>query len=68
MLKLVCVFSLVEGFFCQTTTSEERDLVGQGIEDDSFLVDDTAGHYFSLSSQESEEDTARYIYYYYTFM
>lgn len=61
MFMLFCVFSLVEGFFCQTTTSEERDLAGQPIEEDTFLVDDTAGHFLSFSSQESDEDNARYV-------
>ncbi|KAJ7363262.1 hypothetical protein OS493_011544 [Desmophyllum pertusum] len=61
----------VEGFFCQTTTSEERDLkwgvagpsemVGKRVEEDSFQVDDSPGHYFSFSSQESEEDIASKI-------
>ena len=55
------VKSLAEGFFCQTTTSEERDLVGKGAEKDSFLLDDSAGHYLSRSSQESEEDITRYV-------
>ncbi|XP_078369524.1 uncharacterized protein LOC144653411 isoform X2 [Oculina patagonica] len=50
----------VEGFFCQTTTSEERDLAGRPIEEDTFVVDDTAGHFLSFSSQESDEDNARY--------
>ena len=71
MFILFCVCSLVEGFFCQTTTSEERDLkwgvagpsemVGKRVEEDSFQVDDSPGHYFSFSSQESEEDIARYV-------
>lgn len=55
------LWSLVEGFFCQTTTSEERDLAGQGREEDSFLIDHTAPQFFSHSSQESEEDNARYV-------
>lgn len=55
------VLSSVEGFFCQTTTSEERDLVGQGVEKDPLLIDDSAGHYLSRSSQESEEDITRCV-------
>lgn len=55
------VLSLAEGFFCQTTTSEERDLVSQRVEKDPFLLDDSVGHYLSRSSQESEEDITRYV-------
>ena len=71
--KWFCVCVIVEGFFCQTTTSEERDLgwgalgqtelVGQGVEKNSFTVDDNAAHYFSQSAHESEEDFARYVSY-----
>ena len=60
-IYVVSVLSLVEGFFCQTTTSEERDLAGQGREEDSFLIDHTAPQFFSHSSQESEEDNERYV-------
>ena len=55
------LLSLAEGFFCQTTTSEERDLAIQGVEIDPFLLDDSAGHYLSRSSQDSDEDIARYV-------
>lgn len=54
---------LAEGFFCQTTTSEERDLVSQGVEKDPFLLDDSFDHYLSRSSQESEEDITRYVHF-----
>jgi len=65
------VFSLVEeGFFCQTTTSEERDfkraLVGQsedldeGLERDSYLMEDTVDQCYPLSPHETEDETSRY--------
>lgn len=47
-----------EGFFCQTTTSEERDLLEKGVEEKAYLTDD---RYYSASSHESGEKS-RYVY------
>ena len=62
--------SLVEGFFCQTTTSEERDLsralsgqsevLDEDVAEKSYLMDDAADRYYSRSSHGSESDTVRY--------
>lgn len=65
------LFSLVkEGFFCQTTTSEERDLsralagqsevLDEDVAEKSYVGDDVVDRYYSRSSQGSEDDTTRY--------
>ena len=52
-------FSAEEGFFCQTTTSEERDLkqaladqsevLNEDRSETSYLIDDTVDRYHALS-------------------
>lgn len=59
------LFLVEEGFFCQTTTSEERDftraVAGEtDVLDEDGEIDTSVDHYYSMSSQESEEDTFRY--------
>ena len=59
LLLIIITFALVEeGFFCQTTTSEERDLLEKGVEETAYLTDD---RYYPMSSHESGEKS-RYVY------
>lgn len=70
-LSFVVFCFLVEGFFCQTTTSEERDLglgslgptelVVPRVHKESLSLDDSTGHYISQSAHESDEDIARFV-------
>ncbi|XP_029195174.2 LOW QUALITY PROTEIN: uncharacterized protein LOC114960864 [Acropora millepora] len=60
-----------DGFFCQTTTSEERDLnnlalgsepdiLGEGTFATSYITDDTDDKYESMSPKGNEDDTSSF--------
>ena len=60
ILTVIINFTLAlveEGFFCQTTTSEERDLLEKDVDEKAYLTGD---RYFSMPSHESGEKS-RYV-------
>ena len=69
-LSTLEILPSVDGFFCQTTTSEERDLnwalggqsevLGEGAMETSYHMDDAIDRYNSEFSQGDEDEISRY--------